>query len=78
MVDETTHHVSTKSQCNTVIRYVKEGSIECRFLDMRAIDVYGQTGENLFKFWNAVAADYDLDTFKHTAIALLCLDDIIP
>ena len=42
-----------------------------RFLDtrIRHIDACGATAANLFRLWNEVACDYDLDVSKHIAFA---------
>ena len=67
MVDESTD-VTQFQQYLTFVRYVHRGMIKTKFLDTRRLDARGATGENLFKYWTDVAADYDLSIEDHVAI----------
>ena len=67
MVDESTD-VTQFQQYLTFVRYVYRGVIKTKFLDTRRLDVQGATGQNLFKYWTDVAADYDLSIEDHVAI----------
>ena len=69
MVDDTTD-VTTLLQYITFIRYVNaRGGQSTAFLDIRLIDAHEASAVNLFRLWNEVAIDYNLDVSKHVAIA---------
>jgi len=64
MVDETTG-IATFQQYITFVQYINTKRCQATaFLDAR-----GATAANLFRLWNDVAADYDLDVSKHVAVA---------
>ena len=69
MVDETTD-IATFQQYITFVQYINtKGCQATAFLDIRHIDACGPTAANLFRLWNEVACDYDLDVSKHVAFA---------
>ena len=69
MVDDTTD-ITTLQQYITFIRYVNtRGGQSTAFLDIRQIDAYRASAVNLYRLWNEVAIDYNLDVSKHAAIA---------
>ena len=69
MVDETTN-IATFQQYITFVQYTNTKRCQATaFLDIRHIDACGATAANLFRLWNEVACDYDLDVSKHVAFA---------
>ena len=69
MVDETTD-IATFQQYITFVQYINtKGCQATAFLDIRHIDACGATAANLFRLWNEVACDYDLDVSKHVTFA---------
>ena len=69
MVDETTD-IATFQQYITFVQYINpKGCQATAFLDIRHIDACGAPAANLFRLWNEVACDYDLDVRKHVAFA---------
>jgi len=69
MVDETTD-ISTLHQYITFIQYINRKRCQSTaFFYIRRIDAHGATAANLFRPWNDVAADYNLDVSRHVAVA---------
>ena len=69
MADDTTD-ITTLQQHITFIRYVNaRGGQLTAFLDSHQNDAHGASAINLFRLWNEVAIDYNLDVSKHAAIA---------
>ena len=69
MVNDTTD-ITTLQQGITFIRYVNaRGGQSTAFLDIRQIDAHRASTFNLFRLWNEVAIDYNLDVSKHVVCA---------
>lgn len=68
MVDETTD-ITTAQQFITFVRYVYNGEIKVKFLDIRRLDLLGATGENLYNTFLKVTRDYDLNLKYHVALS---------
>ena len=69
MVDEFTD-IATFQQYITFVQHINTKGCQAKaFLDMRRIDACGATAANLFRLWNEVVSNCNLDVNKYVAFA---------